>query len=72
VFKQIHRRLPPKKVKFYFEVWLCVVLSAMIFSCGGKAANEMNLTADPNAAPEVSSVSESNISRARFEANDAG
>jgi len=72
VFKQTHRRLPPKKVKFYFEVWLCVVLSAVIFSCGGKTADETNSNAALNSAPKASFVSGSTRSRfpaTKFERN---
>ena len=68
MFKRIHRRLPPKKVKFYFEVWLCVGLSALVFSCGGKTADETN----SSRAPKSSFVSESTGNRSpatQFERN---
>ncbi|MDQ3712583.1 MAG: hypothetical protein M3388_10245 [Acidobacteriota bacterium] len=64
--------MPPRKVKFYFEVWLCVVLSAMIFSCGGKTADETNSNADLTLAPEAPVISESKKSRlpaTKFERN---
>ena len=61
--KSIHRRLLPKKVKLYFEVWLCVALSAFVFSCGGKTADERNSNSDLTVALETSFVSESNKSR---------
>lgn len=63
MFKRIHHRLLPKKVEFYFEVWLCVVLSALVYSCGGKTADETNSNAALNSAPKASFVSDSNKSR---------
>ena len=72
MFKQVHRRLPPKKVRFYFEVWLCVVLSALVYSCGSKTADEQNSNAALILASETSVVSESNKSRrpvTKFERN---
>lgn len=63
MFKGIHSRLPPKRVKFYFEVWLCVVLSAIVFSCGGKTADEANSNIALNHAPKAPFVSESSKSR---------
>ena len=63
MFKCIHRRLPPQKVKFYFEVWLCAALSALVCSCSGKTADGVNSNDNLNHAPKVSFVSESSVSR---------
>ena len=66
MFKCIHRRLPPKKVKLYFEVWLCLVLSAIVFSCGGETTDETNSNDALDNVPKVSFVSE--LSKSRFPA----
>ncbi|MDQ3043225.1 MAG: hypothetical protein M3R11_12755 [Acidobacteriota bacterium] len=53
MLKRIHRRLPPKKVKFYFEVWLCALSSTLVYSCGGETADETNLNDALNRASEA-------------------
>lgn len=64
MFKRIHHRLPPKKVKFYFEVWLCALLCALVCSsCAGEMADEANSNDAPNRAPKALFVSESSVSR---------
>jgi hypothetical protein len=72
VLKPIRHRLLPKRVRFYFGIWLYLILSVLLFSCDRQAASEANSGVAPAIVPDSTVTSNSNESRLRktkFERN---